>query len=292
MKKSLYEVLGVSPDASFEEIKKAYRKLARKYHPDINKSPEAEEKFKEINAAYEILSDAQKRKQYDQFGDNMFGGQNFHDFAKQSFAGGVDLDEILRNIFSGGFGGFERGNFGSFGFNGFDDIASFDLDTRAKITIPFRVAIKGGIHKIVINNERFDVRIPAGIRDGDTLRIRGKGKYFQGKRGDLLLKVNVQNDYEYKREGDNLIKTIDIPLKIAMFGGKIKVETLEKDVTLKVPKNTKCNQKLRVKGLGAINRKTKEKGDLYLIVNVVLPRVEEIEPELAKMMEEQLPSGG
>jgi len=103
--KSLYETLGVKPDATADEIKKAYRKLARKYHPDICKEPECEEKFKEINAAYEILSDPEKRKQYDQYGDQMFGGQNFHDFAQQNFQGGVDLDEILRSIFGGGFGG-------------------------------------------------------------------------------------------------------------------------------------------------------------------------------------------
>lgn len=292
MSKSLYETLGVSPDASQDEIKKAYRKLARKYHPDINKSPEAEEKFKEINAAYEILSDPEKRKQYDQFGDNMFGGQNFHDFARQNFEGGVDLDEILRSIFGGGgFGGFQssRGGFG--GFGGFEEFATPDLDIHAKITIPFRTAILGGTHSISINGETFDVRIPAGLKDGDTLRIRGKGKSYKGKRGDLLLKVEVAKDPEYERVGDNLYKDIDIPLKKAMFGGKVKVSTLEKEITLKVPKNTKCGQKFRVKGLGALNRKTKTKGDLYLRANIILPKVEELDPELAKMMEEKLPGG-
>lgn len=289
MSKSLYETLGVSPNASADEIKKAYRKLARKYHPDICKDPECEEKFKEINAAYEILSDPEKRKQYDQYGDSMFGGQNFHDFARQNFQGGVDLDEILRSIFGGGFGGFERA--GGFGFGGFEEYAQPDLDIHARITIPFRTAVLGGTHSITINGETFDVRIPAGLKDGDTLRIRGKGKSFQGRRGDLLLKVEVAPDPEYERVGDDLYKTIDIPLKTAMFGGKIKVNTLEKDITLKVPKNTKCNQKFRVKGLGVLNRKTKLKGDLYLKANIILPKVEELDPELAKMMEERLPGG-
>ncbi|WP_281950872.1 J domain-containing protein [Nitrosophilus kaiyonis] len=289
MSKSLYDTLGVSPNASADEIKKAYRKLARKYHPDICKDPECEEKFKEINAAYEILSDPEKRKQYDQFGDSMFGGQNFHDFAQQNFQGGVDLDEILRNIFGGGFGGFERA--GGFGFGGFEEFAQPDLDIHAKITIPFRTAILGGVHSITINGETFDVRIPAGLKDGDTLRIRGKGKAYQGRRGDLLLKVEVAPDPEYERVGDNLYKTIDIPLKTALFGGKIKVNTLEKEITLKVPKNTKCGQKFRVKGLGVLNRKTKLKGDLYLKANIILPKVEELDPELAKLMEERLPGG-
>ena len=291
MSKSLYDTLGISPNASADEIKKAYRKLARKYHPDICKEPECEEKFKEINAAYEILSDPEKRKQYDQYGDAMFGGQNFHDFAQQNFQGGVDLDEILRSIFGGGgFGGFSSG-FRSGGFGGFEDFAQPDLDLHAKITIPFRTAVLGGTHSISINGETFDVRIPAGIKDGDTLRVRGKGKAYKNMRGDLLLKVHVASDPEYERVGNDLYKKIDIPLKIALFGGKVKVPTLEKEITLKVPKNTKCGQKFRVKGMGVVDRKTKQKGDLYLEANIVLPKVEELDSDLAKMMEEKLPGG-
>jgi len=299
MSKSLYETLGVSENASADEIKRAYRKLARKYHPDINKDPDAEEKFKEINAAYEVLSDPEKKRQYDQFGDQIFGGQNFHDFARGQGAN-VDLDEILRNIFGGGFGGFggssQGGGFGGFsagGFGGFDmgGMGAPDLDIHAKITIPFNTAVLGGTHSITANGETFDVRIPAGVKTGETLRIRNKGKSYNGQRGDLLLKIEVAPSPEFNREGDDLYKTIDIPLKTAMFGGKVKVPTLEKEITLKIPQNTKNGQKFRVKGLGVTNRKTKIKGDLYLIANIVLPKVEELDPELAKMMEEKLPGG-
>ncbi len=295
MSKSLYETLGVSENASADEIKRAYRKLARKYHPDINKDPGAEEKFKEINAAYEVLSDPEKKRQYDQFGDQIFGGQNFHDFARGQ-GPNVDLDEILRNIFGGGgFGGFggatHGGGFG--GFGGFDmgGMGAMDLDIHARITIPFNVAVLGGTHSISVNGEHFDIRIPAGVKTGETLRIRGKGKSYNNQRGDLLLKIEVAPSPEYERRGDDLYKTIDIPLKVAMFGGKIRVPTLEKEITLKVPKNTKNGQKFRVKGLGVMNRKSKVKGDLYLVANIVVPKVEELDPELAKMMQEKLPGG-
>ncbi|MCF6201985.1 MAG: J domain-containing protein, partial [Hydrogenimonas sp.] len=151
--------------------------------------------------------------------------------------------------------------------------------------------VLGGTHSVSINGESFDIRIPAGVKSGETLRIRGKGKAYNGQRGDLLLKIEVASSPEYERRGDDLYKTIDIPLKTAMFGGKIKVQTLEKEITLKVPKNTKNGQKFRVKGLGAMNRKSKIKGDLYLIANIVLPKVEELDLELAKMMQEKLPGG-
>ncbi len=296
MSKSLYETLGVSENASAEEIKKAYRKLARKYHPDINKSPEAEEKFKEINAAYEILSDPEKKRQYDQVGDNMFGGQSFHDFAGAQ--GGADLDEILRSIFGGGgFGGFSsggfsgsRGGFSSGGFGGFGGAYSEpNLDLETSITIPFNTAALGGKHSVTVNGETFDIKIPAGIKTGEKLRVKGKGQKSGTRSGDLYIKVNVAPSPEYTREGNHLTKEVDVPLKVALFGGKIPVQTLHKEITVKIPKGIKCGQKLRVKEQGIVDRKTGQMGDLYLKLNVILPKVETLDPELAKMMEEKLP---
>jgi curved DNA-binding protein len=287
MSKSLYETLGVSENASADEIKKAYRKLARKYHPDINKDESAVDKFKEINAAYEVLSDNEKKAQYDQFGDQMFGGQNFHDFAS-SQGGGVDLDEILRQMFGGGGGGFSgsaQGGFGGFGGGGF---STPDLDIHARITVPFMTAIQGGKYNINVEGQSFDIKIPAGIKSGETLRVRGKGKTYQGHKGDVLIKVEVADSPEYERKGQDLYKTFDVPLKEALFGGKIAVQTPEKEVSLKVPKNTKNGQKFRLKGKGVPDRKTAMKGDLYLIANVVLPDVDTLDADLKKMLEEKL----
>ena len=291
MSKSLYDTLGVSQGASSDEIKKAYRRLARKYHPDINKDSEAEDKFKEINAAYEILSDSTKKAQYDQYGDNMFGGQNFHDFASQQ--GGADLNDILRSMFGGagmggmnsGFGGFSSSGFGGGGFG------MPDLDVSARITIPFNVAVLGGKHSVSYAGESFDVKVPAGIKDGEKLRIRNKGKSYQGERGDMILTVEVSKSPEYEREGSDLVKIIDIPLKTALFGGKVKVQTLYKDITLKVKAGTKNNQKFRVKEYGAMNRKAGTKGDLYLKSNIILPSIDELDKDLVKLMEEKLPTG-
>jgi len=281
MSKSLYETLAVSENASTDEIKKAYRKLARKYHPDINKDESSVDKFKEINAAYEVLSDDKKKVQYDQHGDSMFGGQNFHDFAS-SQGGGVDLDEILRQMFGGGGGGFAgaQGGFGGFG--------GPDLDMQARITIPFMVSITGGKHNVSANGQNFDIKIPAGIKSGETMRVRGKGKQYQGQAGDLLIQVEVAASDEYERKGDNLYKTFDVPLKEALFGGKIAIETPEKEVSLKVPQNTKNAQKFRLKGKGVPDRKTAMKGDLYLIANVVLPDVDTLDDELKEMLEKKL----
>ena len=295
MSKSLYDTLGVSPSASEAEIKKAYRKLARQYHPDVNKTPEAEEKFKEINAAYEVLSDKEKKAQYDQFGDAMFGGQNFHDFSRSQGAN-VDLDEILRQMFSGGGGGFGgfggggfSGGFGGGGFGGQGFHQEPDLDIETNITIPFNVSILGGSHSVSVNGDRFDIKIPAGVKTGEKMRVKGKGHAQNGRAGDLFLKITVAPSPEYTREGDDLIKTFDVPLYAALFGDKVAVQTLEKEIKLKVPKNTKNGQSFRVKGMGAMNRKTKQRGDLYLKANIVLPDVDKLDKDLVELMQEKLP---
>jgi len=285
MAKSLYETLGVSESATQAEIKKAYRSLAKKYHPDINKTPEAEEKFKEINAAYEVLGDEEKKAQYDQYGDSMFGGQNFHDFARGQ-GNGVDLNDILRNMFGGGRGGFSGGGFGG----GFGSGYEPDLDIEASLTVDFKTAVVGGKKSITLNGESFDIKIPQGIANGQKIRAKEKGKKAQGfPRGDLILTINVNEDSEYTRDGDDLYLKVDVPLYTAFFGGKVEVKTLYKDVTLKIPQDTKQNQKMRLKELGVLNRKTKEMGSLYITINIVLPKLDTIPSELVEIMREKLP---
>ncbi len=289
MSKSLYTTLEVAAGASETEIKKAYRKLARQYHPDVNKDPAAEEKFKEINAAYEVLSDKEKRAKYDQYGDSMFGGQNFHDFSRAQ-GGNVDLDEILRSMFGGGGGGFSGGGFGGGGFGGgFGGAMNLDLD--ANVTIPFAVAVLGGKHTISLSGESFDIKIPAGIKSGEKLRVRGKGKRHGAQSGDLYLRIDISANPEYEREGDNLVKTFSVPLYAALFGGKVAVQTLDKEVTLKVPENTKNGQRFRLKEMGVMNRQSGVRGDLYLKANIILPAVDKIDADLVEQMKKSLPQG-
>ena len=289
MAKSLYDTLEINESASESEIKKAYRKLARQYHPDVNKDPSAEEKFKEINSAYEILSDREKKQQYDMHGDSMFGGQNFHDFSR-SHGGAGGMEDILREMFSNG-GGFGGGNpfggGGGFGGGGYQQEVNLDIETN--VTIPFVVSILGGSHSVALNGDRFDIKIPAGVNSGEKMRVKGKGHAQGGRVGDLFLKITVSTTPDYEREGDDLVKEFSVPLSAALFGEKIAINTLEKEIKLKVPANTKNGQRFRVKEMGAMNRKTKVRGNLYLRANIVLPKIEDLDEDLVELMKEKLP---
>ncbi len=288
MSKSLYQTLDVSENANQDEIKKSYRRLARKYHPDLNKTKEAEEKFKEINAAYEILSDEEKRRQYDQFGDNMFGGQNFSDFARSRSAS-EDLDDILSSIF--GRGGFsQRFSQNSQGFSGFNfsNFAHEDLDMTTTLSVSVLDTLLGNKKQVSINNEIFSLKIPIGVEEGEKIRVRNKGKMGRTGRGDLLLQIHIEEDEIYRREKDDIIQIFDLPLKTALFGGKIEIATWHKTLTLTIPPNTKAMQKFRVKDKGIKNRKTSHVGDLYLQARLILPKTETLSNELKALLEKEL----
>ena len=201
------------------------------------------------------------------------------------------MDEILRSMFSGGgFGGssFGGGGFGGFG-GGFGGQQQPNLDIETSVTIPFSVSILGGSHSVAVNGERFDIKIPAGVNSGEKMRVKGKGHAQGGRAGDLFLKINVASNPEYIREDDDLVKKFDVPLYAALFGEKVTIQTLEKEIKLKIPQNTKNGQRFRVKEMGAMNRKTKERGNLYLEANIVLPKVEDLDEKLVAMMQEKLP---
>ena len=289
MSSSLYEILGVNSDATQDEIKKAYRKLARKYHPDVNKDAGAEEKFKEINGAYEVLGDETKRKQYDTYGDSMFGGQNFSDFARNS-ANMDDLNEILRSMFGGGakFKGGFGSNFG--GFGGFsNEFEDEDLDINYSIEIPFDTSVTGGEESVNLGGENVKFKVPAGIKENERLRIKAKGKKSaSGRVGNAILKIKIAPSQIYERKENDLYKKVDIPLKIALFGGKISVGTYQKELTLKIAPNTKNGQKIRLKGYGVKDRKTGILGDMYLTTNVLLPDVNLLPQDVREILEKNL----
>ncbi|WRE02413.1 DnaJ domain-containing protein [Helicobacter pylori] len=291
MSKSLYQTLNVSENASQDEIKKSYRRLARQYHPDLNKTKEAEEKFKEINAAYEILSDEEKRRQYDQFGDNMFGGQNFSDFARSRSAS-EDLDDILSSIFGKGdfsqrFSQNSQG-FSGFNFSNFSNFAPENLDMTVALNVSVLDTLLGNKKQVSINNETFSLKIPIGVEEGEKIRVRNKGKTGRTGRGDLLLQIHIEEDEMYRREKDDIIQTFDLPLKTALFGGKIEIATWHKTLTLTIPPNTKAMQKFRIKDKGIKNRKTSHVGDLYLQARLILPKVETLSNELKALLEKEL----
>lgn len=299
MSKSLYKTLGVSESASTDEIKKAYRKLARKYHPDVNKSKEAEEKFKEINAAYEILNDPQKKTKYDSVGDNVFGGQNFSDFASR--ANSSDIDDIFASIFgNAGFSG--RSGFSSFGassgfggsgFSGFGGSRMpQNRDIATTITVPFYMSLMGGKYRVSLNSANFDLKIPAGIESGSKLRARGKGtRLSNGSYSDVIITVNVSSDPYNKRVGDDLYKSVHISLKMALFGGVVELDYFGEKIKLKIPADTKFKQKFRLKDKGFKNLKTKNVGFMYVVIYIDLPTIKELEAKdknLVKRLKEVL----
>lgn len=310
-KRDYYEVLGVERTADENAIKKAYRKLAKQYHPDTNKgNPQAEEKFKEATEAYAVLSDPQKRKQYDQFGfgtDHPDGSyQEYH------FEDG-DIDEILKNMFGGSFGGFHTGGFRSSGFgDGFDrefggggfhshgfqrdfrsrHTAQNGADLHAEINIGFLEAARGCEKTIQLTEadgqrKSLKVLIPAGIDTGKSIRLRGKGMPGNGggRAGDLLLKVNVNADPVFERKDTDVYTTVRIPFTTAVFGGEAMVPTLSGRVMCKIHPGTQSGTKIRLRGKGIVSMKDPQTyGDEYVMIQIDVPQ--NLSPEARKKLKE------
>jgi curved DNA-binding protein len=259
--KDYYAILGVPRNATQEEIKRAYKRLARQYHPDVNKSPEAEEKFKEINEAYAVLSDPEKRKIYDTYGTTTPppppppGGYDFSGFDVEDFS------DFFQELFGGGlFGRSRRPRRGR--------------DVRAELPLTLEEAFHGGERVLEVGGRRVSVRIPPGVQDGTTLRVPGMGGPGDPP-GDLLLTVRLLPHPRFRLEGQDLYATLDVPAPIAVVGGKVRAMTLEGPVEVTVPPRTQAGRKLRLKGKGFPG--PTGRGDLYLEVRITIP--ERLTPE-------------
>lgn len=319
-KRDYYETLGVNKSADKEAIKRAYRKLAKKYHPDTNAgNPHAEEMFKDVTEAYNVLSDEKKRKLYDEFG---FAG------LQEGFS-----EEAARQAAQGGFGGFGgfggNGSFsGSYSSNGgpfthqefhfengsgdMDDIFSMfgDMfshggsargrstsrkgsDVMADLTISFDEAVFGCEKSISLQDpstgkvSNLSIHIPAGIESGKTVRLKGQGNPGRngGAAGDVLLNVNVTPSREFERKGQNVYSTIRVPFTTAALGGKARVHTLYGDVECSIKAGTQGGSKIRLKGKGISSMKNPSvKGDQYVTVEISVPR--RLTPRAKEALEE------
>lgn len=286
--KDYYEILGVEKTSTPQDIKKAYRKLAKKYHPDLNKgSEEAAEKLKEVNEAFEVLSDPEKRKKYDQFGSAYQDGMNFDpsQYGYEYTTSSGDFSDFFETIFGGGFGNAGRGFGGSGrGFSASDIFGNFTTNrkrarNRYEIDqyITLEEAYKGGSKQVLAslggNQTKIDVKWPAGITNGKKIKINGD-KF--GIDGDIYAKIHI--DSKDKLEGVNITKDIEIYPWEAYFGTKKTVQTLEGKIKVNIPKNIITDQKIKIAKKGFKDMKGNV-GDLYLQIKIVNPKTLDKETE-------------
>jgi DnaJ-class molecular chaperone len=313
MARDYYDILSVSRDADDKTIKKAYRRLAKQYHPDVNQEESAKQKFAEVQQAYDVLSDEKKRKLYDQFGHagvdpsaetagaGAGGAGGFRGGRWQAGTGGPggfdfrdagDFSSVFEEFF-GGRGGAAGAGFGGNGRRARQQthVRGSDLETTA--TIPFDVAARGGTYSLRLQGpggiENIDVKVPRGIGDGQKLRVRGKGNPSPtgGQRGDLKLTVKVADHPWFKRDGLDLHVTVPISIAEAAFGAEVEVPTLDGRATLKIPAGTSGGRKLRLREAGIENNKGK-KGHLIATLQIDVPA--ELTDEQRKLLEQLQPT--
>lgn len=293
LQKDFYKVLGVSKDADEATIKKAYRKLARTWHPDQNKgNPEAEERFKEIGEAYTVLSNPEQRQQYDAIramgaggfrggaGGSGTSGVNFEDifgafgggnggnvrFSTSGGGAGINLDDIL-----GAFGGFGGGS--SRGSSPYQQAPQKGEDLHASTRITLKQSLSGVNIKLAVSGKPMTVKVPKGIKDGQSVRLRGKGKASinGGSAGDLIVTIHVEEDPVYSREGNDLRMTLPVTFAEATLGANVELPLIDgSTVTVKVPAGSDSGRTLRLKGRGVATKKGT--GDLLATISVVVPK--------------------
>ena len=274
-KRDYYEILGVGKNASDDEIKKAYRKLAVKYHPDKNPGDkEAEAKFKEINEAHDVLADKQKRARYDQFGHAGVGGAGGNPFSGGgSPFGGFDFNGQTFNFDFGG-GGFDDILSGIFGFGG-PRQPRRGADYQTSVTLTFEEAIFGTTKKVSVDGKELKVKIPAGIDDGMSVRLRGKGGPAPSKEaesGDLYVRVRVKSHKHLTREGAIILSEEKISMVDAALGCEIDVETVDGSIRMKVPAGTQSGTPFKLSGHGVPFRSDGDRGPHIVTVIVETPR--------------------
>ena len=290
-----YKVLGIDKKATPEEIKKAYRKLARKYHPDVNPGDkEAEKKFKELNEANEVLSHKENREKYDKYGENWKHGEEYAKaqqqqqrqyqsqqqggFSGADFGEGEDFSDFFQSMFGGNQGGFGRSSRGSASgkFKG--------QDVSAEINLHLKDAATTHQQTFEINGKKVRITIPAGIADGQKIKVKGHGNpgHNGGPNGDLFITFNIEEDSHFKRKGDNLSAQLHIDLYTAILGGEVHVQTLNGNVNLKVKPGIQNGTTVRLKGKGfPVYKKDGEFGDLLVTYHIDLPKnLSEEEKEL------------
>lgn len=290
--KDYYQILGVSKSADADEIKKAFRKLARKYHPDMNPGDKvAEARFKEVNEAYEVLSDSDKRRKYDQFGQYWnkvgTGAGAGSPFGSNPFSGNVDFDNFEFGQYSsfddfinallgrmGGEAGYSRSTGRRTATPGFETAPGSGLDSEATLTLTLSEAFRGVQKRLALNGEEFEVRIPPGAKPGSRIRVRGKGQfspYYTSQRGDLYLSVEIASHPFFQFDADNLTCEVAIAPDEAVLGAQVEVPTPDGSVTVNIPAGIRSGQSLRLRGKGWPNQKG-GRTDQMVKVTIVAPK--------------------
>jgi curved DNA-binding protein len=282
-----YEALGVSRDASAEEIRRAYRRLARQYHPDVNKEPGAEDRFKDISAAYDVLRDPEKRERYDRLGANWRGAEDPGGFDQSyrteggfdSFRAGDGFGDVGVGFGDGEFGDLFESFFsrrgGAGGRTGFQGFSTRGGDLEAELELSLEEAARGGRRRISLGDGRsLEVQIPAGVRDGQRIRLAGEGQpgASDGASGDLFLRVRLRPHPRFRVEGRDLLVDLPVSPWEAALGAEVPVPTLEGTARVKVPAGSSSGRRLRLRGQGLPDPGGATPGNLYAIVTIRVPR--------------------